>query len=240
MKNSSLFLIGSLAAFVLTLTPAARGQVRMTEVNLSTKTVEVTNFGSATVDLSGWYFCHLFIYPNLGGDIAPGASRQFTVNFNVLASDLCLYNSPDFGSTAAMEDFIQWGSGNNGREFVAVAKQIWNQGTFLTVPADGLSFHARGVPGAGSRNGNWFVAQPHAGFPLPDIEIESVGITQGQWRIVAKSYYLADDHSVEVSTNLANPWQLLNAPSITDLGESRIEFRFAAAGTRQFARIRTD
>ena len=41
-------------------------------------------------------------------------------HFTDNASDLGLYNSSAFSSTTAMEDFVQWGAGGQGRESVAV------------------------------------------------------------------------------------------------------------------------
>ena len=78
---SSLLFCAVTAVTVLTSSVTANAQLRITEVNLSTRNVEVTNFGATTVNVAGWFFCHRFNYPSLGGSIAAGASRQFTVNF---------------------------------------------------------------------------------------------------------------------------------------------------------------
>ena len=99
------------------------------------------NFGGTTVDISSWWTCHLFSYAQLSSgtvnsgslNLAPGAQVNLTItsSMNTTASDLGIYNTPSFGSSAAMQDFVQWGSGGNGRENVAVAKGIWDAGTFI-------------------------------------------------------------------------------------------------------------
>ena len=210
-------------------------------MTISTRNVELTNFGTTTVDLTNWRFCHRFTYPSPGGTIAPGQSRQFTVTFNQTSSDLCLYSSTNFGSTTDMQDFIQWGGGGIGRESVAtnVNKQIWTAGFFFAVPPAGKSLHAKSVtPNTGLRTTNWFPGWPHAGFPVPEMKFESIGVVGGEWRIIAQSFYLTNAHLVEVSSDLSSPWQPLAAPAITELGGGRLDVRFPATGTRQFSRLR--
>ena len=241
MKNPCSFFVLALAASLLQFAvPAAQAQVRITEVTISTRNVELTNFGTASVDLTNWRFCHKFSYVSPGGTIAAGATRQFTVNFNQTASDLGLYNSSNFGSAAAMQDFVQWGSGGNGRESVAVSKTIWTTGFFLAVPTAGKSLHAREkrLLDTGSRTDNWFPGWPHAGWPVPDMEFESIAIVGGQWRLIGKSYYLTSAHGVDVRSDLASPWVPVTAPSIVELGGGRLDVRFPATGVRQFTRLR--
>src|SRR5436190_5865347 len=165
-----LFLV---SAFPTWVAPSLRAQVRITEVTISSRNVEVTNFGTAPVNLSGWFFCHKFTYPGLSGTIAAGQSLQFTVNFNQTGSDLCLYSNNNFSNPAGMQDFLQWGTAGNGRESVATdpTKQIWTAGFFFAVPPTGKSLHAKGVtPATGTRTANWFPGWPHAGFPVPDMK----------------------------------------------------------------------
>ena len=216
----------------------AVAQVRITEVTISTGNVELTNFGPATVDLSGWRFCHRFSYTSPGGTIAAGVSRQFTVAFNKTSSDLGLYNSTTFSSTSAMQDFLEWGGGGLGRESVAASKGIWTAGAFLAVPANGVSLHAKANPGAGTRMSNWFTAFPHAGFPLPNIEVKSVSLVSGEWRLTALSYYLLANHRVETSSDLGvTPW-VTATPTVSDLGNKLLDLRFPATGARQFLRVK--
>src|SRR6185503_3999119 len=106
-------------------------------------------------------------------------------------------------------------------------------------PPSGKSFHAKAQPPAsGLRTGNWFVGWPHPGFPVPDMAFESVGIVGGEWRVIAKSYFLTNAHRVDVRTDLTSAWQELAAPVITELGNGRIDLRYPSAGMRQFSRLR--
>lgn len=136
MKKNYLLLLFLLASF-----STLFAQVRLVRVEPSTNTVVIQNYGGTTVDISSWWTCHLFAYAQLSNgtvnsgslNLAPGAQVNVTISstMNTTASDLGLYNTSSFGSTAAMEDFVQWGSGGNGRENVAVAKGIWDAGTFI-------------------------------------------------------------------------------------------------------------
>jgi len=236
-----------LAPFALALqftVPPAQAQVRITEVTVSTRNVELKNFGSASVNLATWQWCTRRSYSTVGGTIAAGATRQFTVNFNQTSSDLCLYKSSLFGSTSDMEDFVQWGAsfaGNTGREDVAKNKGVWTAGFFFALPSAGKSLHAKAQPPAtGLRMTNWFTGWPHAGFPVPDMAFESIGIAGGQWHFIAKSYYLTSAHHVEVRSDLSSPWLPAAAPVITELGSGRIDVTFPATEARQFSRLRVD
>lgn len=236
----SLLFLAALVVHAILGSSAALAQLRITEVTISTRNVEVTNFGTASVDVSTWFFCARFTYTSLTGSIDGGASRQFTVSsLNQTSSDLGLYNSSAFGTTTAMQDFLEWGGAGLGRESVAGTKGIWTAGNFLTVPTTGMSFHARGLSTSGVRNGNWFVGRPHAGFPVPPIALESIALSGGEWHIVAFSYYLPGAHRVDVNSDLGAAWQQVT-PVILDLGSGRLDFRFPATGLRQFARLRAE
>ena len=238
MKTRRLFALSFVCAIVTS--PTLHAQVRITEVNISARTVELTNFGPATVNLATWRFCHRFIYISPGGTIAARATLQFNVTFNQTSSDLGLYDSSSFGSPTSMQDFIQRGGSGNGRESVAVSKGVWTAGFFFAVPPAGKSLHAKAQPPAtGLRTTNWFPGWPHTGFfPVPDMAFESVAVTGGEWRIIARSYYLTNAHRVDTRSDLSSPWVPLAAPAITELGAGRIDVRFSATGARQFSRLR--
>lgn len=118
-------------------------QIRMTEVDPATNTVKIRNYGSGTVDLTSYWFCHLFTYSQLGsgtvqsGSLNLGPGQEVVVtsfsNFNDASSDLGLYQTSSFASSSSMQDFVQWGNGGQGRESVAVTKGIWTAGTFVNV-----------------------------------------------------------------------------------------------------------
>ncbi|NND77293.1 MAG: T9SS type A sorting domain-containing protein [Flavobacteriales bacterium] len=119
-------------------------QIRFTEVNTTTNDITLTNMGPNSEDISSWFFCSLIQYTLLSsttlvsGDLnlAPGAS--VTVNWsgggmNSSMADMCLYLDNSFTSPTSMQDFLQWGSGGNGRESVAVTKGIWTAGEFIDI-----------------------------------------------------------------------------------------------------------
>jgi hypothetical protein len=132
--------------FALILHLQSSAQVRIVEVDPATETVKLRNYGGSTVDVSGYRLCSLFAYRTLSSEttiqsgsfmLASNADVVVSVAGNYMndtAADLGLYlPTGSFGSSTAMQDFTQWGSGGNGRESVAVTKGIWTAGTFLNV-----------------------------------------------------------------------------------------------------------
>ncbi|WP_420319290.1 T9SS type A sorting domain-containing protein [Ekhidna sp.] len=144
-------------------------QIRITYVEPSTNTIKVKNFGASTVDISGYRLCSLIKYTsnlttgitiNSGSmNLAAGEEVEFVAPGGASSSwqnlaneaDLGLYlPSGSFGSSSAMVDFVQWGSGGHGRESVAVSKGIWNTGDFVS---DTEPFF---YTGDGTQNGVFF------------------------------------------------------------------------------------
>ena len=130
--------------FMLLSLPFAQGQVVINEVQyVGTDQIELKNTGSSMVDVSNWWLCYRFVYRQLSaanitvtgntlmqpGDIITISGTGLSLD-NV-SSDLGIYNSSSFGSSTAMQDFVQWGAGGIGREPVAVAKGIWTAGDFV-------------------------------------------------------------------------------------------------------------
>lgn len=122
-----------------------QAQVRIVQVNPATNAVKLHNYGNTNQDVSSYFLCSLFSYGQINAmtivsgdlDMMPGADLTVTslIDFNTTAADLGLYDTNSFGSITAMQDFVQWGSGGNGRENVAVAKGIWTANTFISLPA---------------------------------------------------------------------------------------------------------
>lgn len=131
-------------AFFSLATQTTDAQIRMIEVDPATNTVKIRNYGGTTEDLTSYWFCHLFTYSQLGSgsvqsgslNLAPGEEVVVTssTSFSNAASDLGLYQTSSFGSSTSMQDFVQWGTGGQGRESVAVTKGIWTAGTFVSAP----------------------------------------------------------------------------------------------------------
>jgi Secretion system C-terminal sorting domain len=120
-------------------------QVRIVQVNPSTNSIIIHNYGGATVNVTGFWTCTKRVYGALnlmtllnGGDLMldPGEDLEFINSINLMASaDLGLYDAFNFASSTSMQDYLQWGgvfNGLSGREDVAVAKGIWVAGTIIS------------------------------------------------------------------------------------------------------------
>lgn len=138
-------------------------QIRIVEVDPSTNTVKLHNYGSAMdpQNISGYWFCSRFGYEQVSSstvvsgstNLAVGAEvvlTMTTIDFLDASADVGFYNSPSFGLSTAMEDFMQYGGGGIGREGVAVTKGIWTAGTFVTAAP------AYEYTGSGAQNGFQF------------------------------------------------------------------------------------
>ena len=143
--------------------PAGDSTVVINEVEYSsTDQIELMNYGDTTVNISNYWFCSLFSYAQLNsltiisGDLDLASGERVVLSgfaLNDAAADLGLYNINTFTSTTAMEDFIQWGSGGNGRESVADTKGIWTIGDFIpTVSTSGNSIE---YDGSGNTSADW-------------------------------------------------------------------------------------
>ena len=139
-----------LLTFLLTTTFFADAQsppqVRIVAVEPATGMFILQNFGTTPVNVSSHQMCAGFSYTSLSSlnivigslTIDPGEATGFSGwPLNATASDLGYYTSGPFGDVNNMQDFVQWGSGGNGREGVAVSKGIWTAGDFI--PNTGVS-----------------------------------------------------------------------------------------------------
>ncbi|MBT8287179.1 MAG: T9SS type A sorting domain-containing protein [Bacteroidia bacterium] len=116
-------------------------QVKIRLVNPTTGDVTIKNYSaSSTIDITGWWLCNFPAYsllvdqsPSGSLNLAPGdeVTVTSTVNINPTDAELGLYNTNLFGSSTAMEDYLQWGSASHQRESVAVSAGIWGAGTFI-------------------------------------------------------------------------------------------------------------
>ncbi|MEL6853357.1 MAG: hypothetical protein AAFP92_32905, partial [Bacteroidota bacterium] len=150
--------------------------------------IELRNTGSTTVDISNWWLCANFSYVQLNDpslsmsgslNILPGDIASFW-NFSLddSASDLGLYNSNQFASSTAMEDFVQWGAGGLGREAIAVSKGIWTAGDYVaTLPSAAYSMEYRGF---GDSSADWFAASPSTFGAMNSISACHAGFVESQ------------------------------------------------------------
>ncbi|OUR93310.1 hypothetical protein A9Q87_05005 [Flavobacteriales bacterium 34_180_T64] len=122
----------------------SNAQIRIVEVDPSTNRITIRNFGSSSnpENISNYWLCKYPTYEQFGGmtiisgsfNLAVGSEVTFTssIPFDVVDGELGIYNTSSFGSSTAMEDYMQWGTAGHEREAVAVAKGIWTAGTTIT------------------------------------------------------------------------------------------------------------
>jgi len=166
MKNLILFLI-----LTLLIPATVVSQVKINEVFYATgnDTIELKNFDSQPINITGWRFCSKLNYlPTIndltivgGGSLnIPAGGILVLTGFNLdnTAADLGLYlpvnSNADFATASFMVDFVQWGSAGQSRESVAVSKGIWSAGDFVpTVTTTGSSIE---YDGEGNSASDWF------------------------------------------------------------------------------------
>ena len=142
MKKHYLLPIVLCLCLILTSLNTNAQNIRLLEVNPATDQITLKNFGSSAQNVGSWWVCSLFVYGQISNlnitngnmMMMPNDEITFTgFSLNDTSSDLGLYNvGGSFGSSTAMEDFVQWGAGGQGRESVAVSKGIWTAGEFLS------------------------------------------------------------------------------------------------------------
>lgn len=127
--------------------PSCCAIVRLENVDPGTGDLTLKNWGSCDVDVSNYILSASLneeIASNMAlvtGDLVLSENETVTLNWATLAglgagSDLALYNPfADLANMSDLLDFVQWGSGGNGREAVAAGAGLWSAGEFL----DGLA-----------------------------------------------------------------------------------------------------
>jgi len=125
-------------------------QIIINEVNIAGNWVELYNAGT-TINISGYTLCNFPHYSAMtagdidliSGDFMMEAG-SFTVvtwddiNVFVTRGELGLYEVfGNFGSVTNIQDYMQWGTANQGRSGTAVGAGIWdNASTFLSIPTN--------------------------------------------------------------------------------------------------------
>ncbi len=121
-------------------------QIRFLGTDPSQGLLMVKNFGTTTVDITGHIVCSQLNYVAIstlnivGGSPAalmPGQTVWLNgFPMNLAGGDLALYipgtTGGGFSNAANMLDYVQWKTGGNARESVAVSKGIWSTGAFVT------------------------------------------------------------------------------------------------------------
>lgn len=151
--------------------PPPDGSLAMTTVVFGDNPyVVVTNLGATAVDLGDYWLCQRPSYSQVPAfTVEPGANIAIAFTdtpppdiiaidgsvdlgaglggITVDGGELGLYRSSDFGSSAAIVDYVEWGSGGRGRESVAVEAGIWVEAGFVEVPSESLSISTGGLEG---------------------------------------------------------------------------------------------
>lgn len=142
MKKNYLLKTTALLALALLCFSSLSAQVRIAKLDPATNSVTLKNYGSTNVPISGYWFCNFPAYGQVSSmtsvtSLDPGEEVNIasSINFAVADGEFGLYNTNSFGSSTAMEDYMQWGSAGHQRESVAVAKGIWTAGTFINLAA---------------------------------------------------------------------------------------------------------
>ncbi len=117
---------------------------RLVAIDTALKQVTIENYGTCSIDLSTYQLCSELVCETLSNmtvvsgalNLAPGSTVVLQWDAwspDPTGTDMDLYlPSADVLSPDDLEDFVQWGSGGNGYEAVAVAKGIWGLGDFVT------------------------------------------------------------------------------------------------------------
>ncbi len=143
----------------------------ITSLGFESDMVVITNFGSETIDLSGYWLCQRpsyaaipsvelapgeFLSIDLGGDVffpIPGSKTiEGSLNvggLNPTSGELALYSSNSFGSAEAIVSYVEWGTAGHGRSSVAVQAGIWPEGGFVPTEVDTVSIFATEQPPLG-------------------------------------------------------------------------------------------
>jgi len=143
-------------------------------------TVEIKNLGGATVNISGYYLCDFPTYDQLGPttcgnlNLAGGAIVTVTtfINLNAADGELGLYiNNSDFGNSANIVDYVEWGSTGHTRSSVAQAAGIWSNGDFVPAWTGCASLE---YDGAGDSSTDW-ITQDNPTTPCVENTLDGCG-----------------------------------------------------------------
>lgn len=119
-----------------------QGQIVINEIRASDSNVELKNIGGSTVNVGTYWLCQFPTYnqlsnlsPSVCGDLnlAVGATLTVDLTYDLDGSDgeLGLYLNADFGNTASIIDYVEWGSAGHTRSIVAQGALIWSTNSFV-------------------------------------------------------------------------------------------------------------
>lgn len=135
--------------------------IRLTHINPYSQEITIKNFGGEPEDISSYRLCseldcttNLSSLTLVNGDFDLATNEEVTLawttssGFTIAGADMGLFlPTGDMNTPEVLVDFVQWGSGGNGSESVAVAKGIWESGDFVPLGFD------YSYTGTGDQNG---------------------------------------------------------------------------------------
>jgi hypothetical protein len=137
MKHILLFL----SSFVLIATHSlSQSNVRLTKVDPDKHEVTLTNLGNVTQNIGTHWLCYFPDYNQINSlNIVSGSTNLTAGSSVIVIFPHCLGNSGEvgyylsnvFASSAAMKDYMEWGSAGQPREGVAVGAGVWTAGQFV-------------------------------------------------------------------------------------------------------------
>ena len=147
MRNSRNVVLLPMLLLLLNIN-SAFSQITINEFD-ATGVVEITNSGTQSVDISGYWLCNFPAYTQLSNltldcgslDLAPGdyvAVSGFDLNAN--DAELGLYTSSGFGNPNNIIDYVEWGFAGHTRASVAITAGIWSTDDFLPSIPSGQSY----------------------------------------------------------------------------------------------------
>lgn len=145
--------------------------------------IEILNTSASAVDLGSYWLCVQLMYWNFPSTMLAAGGR-ITVHWDATGTDTAselftgtslptlaetesigLYSTNNFGSSNAIEDYLQWGAGGEDRESVANSAGIWTAGQFIDVSSlnSGESLSFTGLDTDDNGPANWCRTNPTFG-----------------------------------------------------------------------------
>ena len=191
--------------------------------------VELKNIGDSPLDVSSYWLCDFPDYEQISNltttgstTIAPGATL-LVEGFSALSpddSELGLYSSPSFGSSAAIVDYIEWGSSGHGRSSVAVAAGTWTTGNFIAAIPSGQTIN---YDGTGDASSDYFFDESTLMAKIVINETDGNGVVElkniGGTPLDVSSYWLCNFPDYEQISDLTTTGSTTIAPGATLLIE---------------------
>lgn len=124
--------------------------IRLTNIDPYSQEITIKNFGGEPLDISAFRLCSEFdcsadlsSLTLVSGDFVLATNEEVTLawttgsGFSTTGANMSLYlPTGNVNLAENMVDFVQWGTGGNGNENVAVTKGIWGNDDFIPLGLD--------------------------------------------------------------------------------------------------------